>query len=144
MGRVCFSCCFFINRTPSLLLNWQTPFFHLNGHDADYTSLKVFNCLCFASTLPSQRSKFHLREIPSIFMGYHHGIKGYWLYDIENKKFFLARNVIFHEDIFPFHNMNIQEEIVDSFPNLVLPTSLNFLEYNIFMILRLLVLILQM
>lgn len=96
---------FLINRTPSHILDWQTPYFRLNGTTADYTYLRTFGCLCFASTLDSHRSKFHPRAIPLVFVGYPPGVKGYRLYDIENKKFFISRDVVFHEGIFPFHQI---------------------------------------
>lgn len=119
-GECILTACHLINRTPSPVLSWQT-FFRLYKKDADYTGLRVFGSLCFASTLASNRSKFHPRATPSVFIGYPQGIKGFKLYDIETKRFFVSRDVVFHEDIFPFHNVLNKDEVPDLFPDLVLP-----------------------
>ncbi|KAK4386695.1 Retrovirus-related Pol polyprotein from transposon RE1 [Sesamum angolense] len=38
------------------------------------------------------------------FWGYVHGQKAYKLYDIDNKVTVISRDVVFHENIFPYHN----------------------------------------
>lgn len=35
---------------------------------------------------------------------------------------FIPRDVVFHEDTFPFHSITTLEELVDPFPDLVLPS----------------------
>jgi len=45
-------------------------------------------------------NKFDHRSIPSIFIGYPHGIKGYKLLNLTTKSVFISRNVVFHEHIF--------------------------------------------
>ena len=67
----------------------------------DNSSLKVFGCLAFGSTLVAHRTKFSLPG-HMLFSGYPPGIKGYRHYDLSNKEVFISRNVIFHENIFPF------------------------------------------
>lgn len=125
-GDCILTAAFLINRTPSLLLNWQTPYFRLHKQHADYSILRTFGSLCFSSSLPSHRSKFHPRAIPSVFIGYPPGMKAFRLYDIENKRVFISRDVIFHEDVFPFHQITSQDSVEDSFPDLVLPKPLGF------------------
>ncbi|XP_070053971.1 uncharacterized protein [Nicotiana tomentosiformis] len=44
----------------------------------------------------------HLRDVPCVFLGYHFGKKVYKLYDLQNKTYFISRDVIFHDHIFPF------------------------------------------
>ncbi|WP_338140430.1 Ty1/Copia family ribonuclease HI [Candidatus Phytoplasma australasiaticum] len=125
-GDCVLTVCYLIKRIPSQILSWQTPFFRLNGKLADYDSLRSFGCLCFSSTIAANRSKFHPRAVPSVFIGYPPGMKAYKLYDIENKRLFISRDAIFHEAIFPFHQITTHSEAVEHFPNLVLPKSFDF------------------
>ena len=91
-----------INRLPNPLLGNLTPYQKLLGHPPSYQHLKSFGCLCYASTLTRNKSKFDPRAKACIFLGYPFGTKGYKLYDLSNKNVFLSRDVIFKESVFPF------------------------------------------
>ena len=112
---------FLINRTPTPLLRHQTPHDVLLRKPPDYSRLRVFGCLAFASTLMAQRTKFTPRARVCVFLGYPPGVKGYKLYDIETKQVFISRDVVFHEEIFPFHTVRPSASVLDPFPDLVLP-----------------------
>lgn len=99
-GECILTATFLINRLPSLLLPWKNPHYRLFGTNADYNLIKVFDSLCFASTLANHRTKFQSRAIPCVFFGYPQGMKGYKLYDMENKKF-LAHGTFFMKKYFP-------------------------------------------
>lgn len=56
-----------------------------------------------------------------MFLGYPPGFKGYRLYDIENRRIFISRDVVFHEQVFHFHTITPADEAVTYFPNLPTP-----------------------
>jgi len=111
---------FLINRLLASLLHNSYPYQLLYNASVEYESFRIFGSLCFASTLPSLRTKFHPRATACVFIGYPQGIKGYKLYDIATKTNFVSRDV-FHEHIFPFHFVTHSNKVQDLFPEFVLP-----------------------
>lgn len=101
-GECVKTACYLINRLPSSVLNWKTPYSMLYHTTPSIQHLRVFGCLCYA-TSPHITDKFAPRAIPAVFLGYAPTQKGYVLFSLVTKKFFVNRNVIFHEHIFPFH-----------------------------------------
>ena len=65
------------------------------------THLRVIGYLCFATNL-TQKDKFSPRAVKAVLIGYSALQKGYKLYDLDSKTFFVSRDVVFIESIFPF------------------------------------------
>jgi len=84
---------FILNRLPTTTLKNLTPFEALNNQVPNYSELRVFDSLCFATTLSAHRSKFDKRTRKCIFVGYQRGTKGYLLYDLHNREIFLSKHV---------------------------------------------------
>ena len=99
----------------------MSPYEKLFKKKLDYHAFRVFNCLCHASNLLSQHTKFTSRAISAVFIGYPIGYKGYKLYDLEHKRFFISRVVTFVEDVFPFHNSTMGSSPVDELLEVLLP-----------------------
>ncbi|KAL2230371.1 UNVERIFIED_CONTAM: Retrovirus-related Pol polyprotein from transposon RE1 [Sesamum indicum] len=100
---------YIINRTPTKTLNWLTPYHKLFGHPPTYSHIKIFGCLCFATNINPHKSKFHKRAHKCIFLGYPMTQKVYRVYDLEDHIVFTSRDVIFHEEIFPFAQNSLTE-----------------------------------
>lgn len=96
-----------INRTPSLVLHNKTPYEQLFGSPPLYNEIRVFGSLCFAHNQRAQGDKFASRSRKCVFVGYPFGKKGWYLFDLDTKQFFVSRDVKFYEDIFPFVGTDI-------------------------------------
>lgn len=93
---------FIINRLPSSVLKWRTPFQVLYNKEPDYTRLKPFGCLAYAANVLPMKSKYASRSHIRVFLGYVFGMKGYQLFDLETKQLLISRDVRFLESVFPF------------------------------------------
>lgn len=94
-----------INRIPFPVLNWKTPHELLFCHKPDYKDFKTFGYLCHATNTILHKDKFETRAHKCIFLGHSLGQKGYKIYDLESDKIHVNRDVIFHENIFPYHQI---------------------------------------
>ena len=56
-----------------------------------------------------------------MFVGYLRGYKGYNLYNIETKQFYISRDIIFHKTIFPFHSNVVDQELLEFCNDYVIP-----------------------
>lgn len=108
---------FLINRTPTPLLDNKTPFEKLTNKAPEYQHLKTFGCLCYASTSPKQRNKFETRARACVFLGYPAGYKGYKLMDLQSHSVFISRNMMFYEDLFPFLQESLSDDVQHFFPH---------------------------
>lgn len=91
-----------INRTPSSVLQNKTPYEILFNTLPVFDELRVFGSLCYAHNQRAKNDKFASRSRKCVFVGYPFGKKGWRLFDLENKSFFVSRDVKFFENQFPF------------------------------------------
>jgi len=91
-----------INRLPTSYLNNKCPFEVLYKKQPNYSFLRNFGCLCYPTIPKVHRDKFEPRTNPHVFVGYPFGTKGYKVLCLTTKKIHVSREVIFHENVFPF------------------------------------------
>lgn len=93
---------YIINRLPSRVLNFKSPFEVLKGRKVDIDHLRVFGCVFFVHVQGQHRDKFDPRAIKCVFLGYSSTQKGYKCYSPQTRKLLVSRDVRFDEANFFF------------------------------------------
>ncbi|XP_057248988.1 uncharacterized protein LOC130590526 [Beta vulgaris subsp. vulgaris] len=81
-----------INKLPTKVLKWQSPYEVLFQKLPSYSELRVFGSLCFAYNMQLKRDKFDSRARRCIFLGYPCGQKAFKLYDLDSHTTFVSRD----------------------------------------------------
>ena len=90
--------CFLINRMPSSVLNWATPYHQLFPNNPLFPiDPKVFGCICFVRDVCPHVSKLYPKSLKCIFVGYSCVQKGYRCYCPTLRSYFVSTNVTFFE-----------------------------------------------
>jgi len=111
-----------INKLPMAILCWQTPFERLYGFALDLADLRAIGCLFYATNV-GEIDKFEPRAKRCVFLGYTFGFKGYKLYNLETKRVFHSKYVLFQEHVFPFKAPSQLISTTVSVPSFVWPHS---------------------
>jgi hypothetical protein len=61
---------YLINRLPSPVLNFDSPYFRLFHTAPTYHGLHTFGCVCFVHLPSHERQKFFAQSVKCTFMGY--------------------------------------------------------------------------
>ncbi|GMP81639.1 hypothetical protein CsSME_00036279 [Camellia sinensis var. sinensis] len=128
-GEAILTASYLINRMPTKVLTYKTPFdclktFFLDTRLFSDLPAKVFGCTAYVH-VPSQfRSKLDPRAIKYVFLGYSSNKKGYKCFDPQNKKFHVSMDVSFVETKSYFPNTSLQGEtsgVEDRFWDISIP-----------------------
>ncbi|KAG7572470.1 Integrase catalytic core [Arabidopsis suecica] len=97
-GDAVMTACYLINRTPTRILNDQSPFQILNRQNPNIDHLRVFGSLCFVFVPGDLRNKLEPKSTKCVFIGYSTTQKGYKCFDPVNNRYHVSRDVKFMED----------------------------------------------
>lgn len=100
-GHCILAAAYIINVLPTPVLHGKSPHEVFHKTKPTLQHLRVLGCLCFAKNMYIH-DKFQPRSIVAVHMGYSTTTKGYLLYNIKEKQFFISRDVEFRETTFPF------------------------------------------
>nr|XP_009778683.1 PREDICTED: uncharacterized protein LOC104227996 [Nicotiana sylvestris] len=116
-GHCVITAAYLINRLPSLVLKGCSPYELLYKRRPQLGYLRTLGCLCFAKQV-QETDKLMPRDKPAILMGFSDTQKGYILLDISTHQFFVNRDVVFQENVFPFKDyLKVSPPIFTSFPS---------------------------
>ena len=91
-----------LNRLPTKTISAPSPYFALHNTHPDYSSLRIFGCLCYPNSASTMPHKLAPRSIACIFLGYSPHHKGYRCMDLTTHRIIISRHVVFDESTFPF------------------------------------------
>ena len=86
---------YLINRLPSRVLNFDSPYYHLYHKHPNYLDMHTFGCVCFVHLPPHERHKLSAQSVKCACIGYSISHKDYVCYDPCSNRFRISRHVIF-------------------------------------------------
>ena len=94
---------YLLNRGPSSVLNFISPWEKLYDHKPPLHALKTFGCACYPFLKPYNSHKFDPKSRQCIFLGYPPQSKGYICLDILTSRIYISCHCVFDESVFPLY-----------------------------------------
>jgi hypothetical protein len=91
-----------INIHPSSALQGGIPFERLCGKTPNYSSLHLFDCVCYVLLAPREHIKLIAQSVECVFLGYNAEHKGYRCWDPVARRMRTSQVVVFDES-HPFY-----------------------------------------
>lgn len=88
---------YLINRMPSQVLDWKSPYEILNGENKYIVPPKVFGCVCFVRDHRLTVGKLDPRAVKCVFVGYSATQKDYMCWSPVERRMFVSMDVTFRE-----------------------------------------------
>jgi hypothetical protein len=86
---------------PTPLLKNRSPFEVLFKCKPDYKFLRTFGCACWPNLRPYNSNKLQSHSLQCLFLGYSPNHKRYKCINLLTKRFYISRDVVFDENVFP-------------------------------------------
>jgi hypothetical protein len=97
---------YLINRTPSKVINHETPLERLFHVKPNYLALRTLRCVCWPNLRPYNDQKLQFRSKQCAFLGYSSHHKGFKCLDISEGHVYISRDVVFDDSAFPFAKLH--------------------------------------
>jgi histone deacetylase 1/2 len=97
---------YLINILPSRVINYSTPAELLLQQKPNYNSLRIFGCTCWPNLRHYNTHKLAFRSIRYVFLGYSSLHKGFKCLEPSTGRVYISRDVVFDENVFPFHDLH--------------------------------------
>ena len=107
---------YLINRMPTPLLKFKSPYQLLFNQDPDYSFLRTFGCMCYPYLRHYAATKLDSRSECCTFIGYSVFHHGYRCISITSVRLYISRDVIFSETVYPFAEKSIDNSYSIDFP----------------------------
>ena len=93
---------YLINRMPTPLLKYKSPYSLLFNHEPEYSFLCNFGCVCYPYLCHYAATKLDSRSERCAFIGYSAFHHGYRCISMTSGRIYISRDVIFTETTYPF------------------------------------------
>ena len=93
---------YLINRMPTPILKYQSPYRLLFSQEPDYSFLRNFGCACYPYLRHYAMSKLDSRSERCVFLSYSAFHHGYRCLSMTSGRIFISRDVVFTETHYPF------------------------------------------
>jgi histone deacetylase 1/2 len=114
---------FLINLLPSKVINLESPAERLLHITPNYDALHTFGCACWPNLHPYNTCKLAFRSKRCVFLGYSPLHKGVKSLDVSTGCVYISRDVVFDENVFPFHGLHPNVRALLKQQILLLPTN---------------------
>ncbi|CAL1409432.1 unnamed protein product [Linum trigynum] len=111
---------YLINRQITPVLDQCSPYQTLYGKMPDYSTLRVFGCVCFVLLPRRERHKLAPKTARCVFLGYSAKHKGYLCYDPTDRRMRIACHVVFLEQVM-YYSVNRDELPAEESLDFLLP-----------------------
>lgn len=114
-GEAVLTAAYLINRVPSRVLGNKSPAQFMLSRFPSVPILhtlesRIFGCVAFVHVHKQYRNKLDPRAVRCIFLGYAPNKRGYKCYHPPSRKFFVSKDVTFHENVSYFTRSQSQGE----------------------------------